>query len=182
MEVRFTVTLDDSVAFTLHAVRKSGVGRGAFRLVWIGGTLLFVAGAVGVLQLNSEEAEALAFGLGLGAVAWAVVYPFIYRATIEHNARTYANNMGTRGIVGEITLILSEESLVEITEVGRSEARWENMHSVEEVGDYTYIFVTAGLASILPRHGFASDAEYEATRDFAMRKLVDERGETDRRS
>jgi hypothetical protein len=69
------------------------------------------------------------------------------------------------------------DTLVEITEIGRTEVRWENMKGVDDAGDRTYIFVTGMLASILPRRGFDSDEEYFAARDFAMRKLVDERQE-----
>jgi hypothetical protein len=178
VEVRFTVTLDDYVAYTLHVVRKSRVGRGPYLFMWLGLPLLCALGAVwALLHLENDKAEAIAFGLVCGAVACATIYPFIYRVTIEHNARTYARNMGARGVVGEITLVFSEESLLEITEVGRTEVQWEHMKGVEEVDDYTYIYVTGAGTSVIPRHGFASEAEYEAARDFAMRKLVDERQE-----
>ena len=80
--------------------------------------------------------------------------------------------LGGRGIIGERGLSLSEELLVAVSETFRTEVRWENMTGVEVVGDTTYIFISGISALILPRHGFDSDAEYEAVRDFALRKLA----------
>src|SRR5690242_15680125 len=101
--------------------------------MWIGGTLRCAAGAAGAWQLGGETAESFSIVLGVLTVVYAASYPQAHRATIERNARAYARNMGTRGVVGEIKLILSEESLVEVTEIARSEVRWAVMQGVEEV-------------------------------------------------
>jgi hypothetical protein len=74
-------------------------------------------------------------------------------------------------VTGPIRLILSEESLVEITELTRTEARWRDMDGIEEVGDYTFIMVTGMTAAILPRRGFEREDDYLSVRDFARARF-----------
>jgi hypothetical protein len=102
---------------------------------------------------------------------WLFTFPSSYRKGIARNTRAFVNKLGGRGIIGERSLILREELLVAISETFRTEVRWEHVQSVEEVGDYTYIFISGISAVILPRCGFDSDAEYQLARDFAVRKL-----------
>jgi hypothetical protein len=169
MHVRYTVTLNDFVVFNLYITRKSGVGRSAYFILWLGLPILFALGALQAVQF-SREIAALAFVIL--AVFWLCFFPFRYRDALARNARTFVKKLGGRGIIGERGLILSEELLVAISETFRTEARWENMTGVDVVGEYTYIFLTGISALILPRRGFDSDSEYEAVRDFVLRKLA----------
>ena len=173
MEVRYTVTLDDLVAFNLYMTRKSGVGRPGYLIFWFGFPLFCAALAALVLSL---EPNALTVGLALGLCAGAVVWPFTFprsfRSAQARNTRAFVKRLGGRGIIGERLLSLSEEKLVAVSETFRTEVRWENLTGVEEVGDYTYIFIAGISAVILPRHGCDGDEEYEAARDFALRMLA----------
>ncbi|HEY1186881.1 MAG TPA: YcxB family protein [Gemmata sp.] len=173
MEVRYTLTLRDYIAFLLNRIRKSGVGRGWYFFWWALLPLLCVSGIVWAFQLDDDNAHPFAGILALTGIFFAIIYPPVYRASLERNLRAYAKKMGTQGITGPITLVLTEELFVEITEAIRSETRWETMKGMEEVGDYTYIFVTGALTAILPRSGFDTDEAYHAVRDFVRRKLAD---------
>ena len=173
MEVRYTLTVDEYVAFCLHAHRRSGVGRGSYFVAWVAAPIFCVIGASWLLMLNQEVAAMAAVLLVVIGCVFAAVYPFVYRAQVERSVRAYAEKVGTHGITGPITLILSEESLTEITATTRSEVKWANMQGIEEVGDRTYIYITGASAAVLPRFGFEADEDYEAVRDFAMRKLAD---------
>jgi hypothetical protein len=168
MKVRYTVTLDDLVALNLYLNKKSGAGRGAYLVTWLGLPIICALGAVQVLQLDHIP---FAFFLGILALFWLLVFPFRYRAALARGVRAFVTNLGGRGIIGERSLIFSEELLVALSETVRTEVRWENMTSVDVVGEYTYIFLTGITALVLPRHGFDSDAEYEAARAYALRKL-----------
>jgi hypothetical protein len=173
VEVRYTVTLEDFVAFNLYISRKAGVGRPGYLMIWLGFPLLCAAGAALLLQReNGPLTLGLALGLGGVAAVWPFTFPSSYRSALARNARAFVKNLGGRGIIGARALIFSEERLVAISETFRTEARWENMTGVDVVGDYTYIFIAGISALILPRHGCDSDAEYEAARDFALRKLT----------
>ena len=85
--------------------------------------------------------------------------------------RIQAKQFGVRGVVGAITLILTDESLTEITETTRSEIKWKDMERVDEVGNHTFIMVNPLLAAIVPRHGFANEQDYVKVRDFVKARV-----------
>lgn len=172
MEVRYTLTLAEYVECAFHAYRKARVGRASYVLVWLIVPILCSGVAMGMWQYGGAM-RPVAIGLALAAAAFLIVYPFLHRAAIRRNLRACAEQAGTQGVTGPITLVLSEESLTEITETGRSEVKWAEMKGIEVVGERTYIYASGTSASVLPRSGFATAAEYEAVRDFALRKLAD---------
>ena len=169
MQVRYTVSLDDFVALNLYLTRKSGAGRPGFLMVWLGLPILCATGAVWLLELGREMVAIWLLGV---AVFWLLMIPSRFREGQARGIRAFVKKLGGRGIIGERGLSLSEELLVAVSETFRTEVRWENMTGVDVVGDTTYIFISGISALILPRHGFDSDAEYEAVRDFALRKLA----------
>ena len=59
MQVRYTVTLADLVAYDLYFNRKSGVGRPGYLIIWLGPPILCAAGAVRALQHDHEPAAML---------------------------------------------------------------------------------------------------------------------------
>lgn len=173
MEVRYTLTLDDYIAFCMHRLRKDLWESRVFMVFWIGPPVFFAAVAVVLVFLDewyyySGAALSLIFGVGC-----AVMFPAEYRTRLERSIRKDEVRKGTRGVLGPITLILSEESLVEITETIRSECKWKDIKGVEEVGDWIIIQVSGHLSAIIPRLAFAHDEDYYAVRDFAFRKLAD---------
>jgi hypothetical protein len=170
MEIRYTLTLKDLIALNVHLTRKSGLGRVRYLVGWFGPPTFCAVVAVWSLQ---HDREPFALLMLLLAALLPFVFPQMYRASLERNVRTFVKRLGARGILGERALILSEDLLVVVTETYHTEVRWENLQGIEVVGDSTYIFIAGISAVILPRRGCASDAEYEAARDFALRKLSD---------
>jgi hypothetical protein len=168
VKVRYTVTLDDFVAYHLHMTKKSGAARTGYLMVWLGFPLICALVAVWALQ---PDFVPVAFVLVVVAVFWLFAFPGLHRSAIARNVRSFVKNLGARGVICERTLILSEDRLVSISETFRIEVLWGNMTGVDVVGECTYLFISGIFAVILPRHGFDSDSEYEAVRDFALRKL-----------
>lgn len=169
MEVSYSTTVDDYVTFSLLMWRKSKMGRGVFLASWL---LLPVVGLLGAAMLvaaNGLSVEAMVC-LG-GVVLYAAVYPAVHRFWLTNHIHAYVKNLGSRGVIGPIRLILSEETLIEITETTRSEVKWRDMQGIEEVGDYTFIMITGMSAAILPRHGFEREDDYYKVRDYARARI-----------
>ena len=167
MEVSYTTTIDDYVAYSMHALKRSPSMKWRLALGWV---LIPLGCWVGAALLASGD-PALAAGLAAGGAACAVIAPPVQRASIASAVRAYAHDLGTRGVIGRITLVLEDDTLTERTESVQSVARWRDMQGVEVVGDCTYIHVTGLLAAIVPRRGFERPEDYEAVRDFAVAKL-----------
>ena len=170
MEVRFTVTLEDYIAFNLHSARKSGIGRAGYLFAWFWFPLVFASSAVWVWLLGHAL---LACGLVAVAIFVLAMFPAYHGATVARYTRAIVRRTGGRGIIGEHALIFSEETLVAINEVGRTVLRWENLTGVDVVGDRTFIWF-CGLWRILPRAGFDRDEQYESARDFALRMWAEQ--------
>jgi hypothetical protein len=167
VEVNYTTTLDDYVAFNLHTLKRSPSMKWRFGIGWV---LLPLGCWMAAAQSASSNPE-LAVVLATGGLVYAIAYPFVYRAWVGRAIRAYAQDLGDRGVIGRITLVLTEESLTERTEAVQSVARWRDMKGVAVVGDCTYIYVTGLLTAIIPRHGFEREEDYEAVREFAVAKL-----------
>jgi YcxB-like protein len=168
VEVTYTTTIDDYVAWNMHSLKRSKSMTLRFVLNWVMPPLL--CGIVAVVL--GEGYPLLAVLLAISGVLYAVSYPFVYHAMVSSAVRAYAQDLGTQGVIGRLTLILEEDTLTERTKSVQSVARWRDMKGMEVVGDCTYIYVTGLLAAIIPRHGFERPEEYEAVRDFALGKLT----------
>jgi hypothetical protein len=168
MEVRYTLTVDDYVAFYIYMCRKSisawvhyAVGCVAIHIICV----LFGVGLVGDgVALGAVIATVLSVPVG-------VHFHRSYSQKVAQDMRDYVVRQGLYGPVGPITLILSEAAILEITETARTEVKWTDVERVEEVGDATYILISAESFAIWPRIGFARDEEYHAARDFALRAV-----------
>jgi hypothetical protein len=168
VEVSYKTTLDDFVAYTWHMWWKSKTARRGFLSQWLALPAVGLVAAGTLLAAGSWVGSGVSAGLSL---LYAVVFPFSYCRSAKNGIREYAKELGGRGVIGSIRLILSEESLVEITELTRSEARWRDMQGIEEFGDYTIILVTEMTAAIIPRHGFERDEDYFCVREYARERI-----------
>ena len=168
MEVTYTTTLDDYVAFGVHALKRSpsmkwrtGFGWALVPLAcWLWASLLVAT------------TPATAVVLAIGGLAYAALYPLAHRAWVSSAIRAYARDLGARGVVGRITLVLADDTMTERTESVQSVARWQDMKGAEVVDDRTYVYVTGLLAAVIPRRGFERAEDYEAVRDFVLAKLA----------
>jgi hypothetical protein len=168
VEVSYTTTVDDYVTFSLHMWRKSKVLRGSYLVSWLWLPLLALFGAVVCALIDLGD---VAVACVAGAVLYAAIYPAYYRSRLQNHVRLFAKELGLQGVIGPIHLILSDESLMEITERTRSEAKWRDMEGIEEMDGYTFIMVTGLTAAIVPRHAFEREDDYYAVRDFARARI-----------
>jgi hypothetical protein len=177
MEVTYTTTMKDYLAFNRHIVRRSAV---LWRLVvfeWIALTVVLGYGAT-ALAINGDVWLAL-ISAALCLLS-AAFFPSLLWTFLNWLNWANARRTGTRGVIGRITLVLNQETLLEITETTRTEARWKDIKGAEIDGDYTFIYVTGLSAAILPRHGFSSDKEYQAVQEFALARM-EQRAQQERR-
>lgn len=166
MDVTYKTTVDDYLVYCRHHFKSS---KACFQNYLVGWLLLplglLIAALYGFFQADWDTI--FVQFLVLGAGAHLVFYPLMYRLWFDSYVRNYATEHGTKGVIGNLRLILNEDTLVEITETTKSEADWKDIHRIDEVGGYTFIYVTPLAAAILPKHAFASEEEYERTRDYA---------------
>jgi hypothetical protein len=187
MEVEYRLTPDDYTAYSLYAYRRSKVNQQGLLMGWVFIPLLCFACATifaGVAFLAAVTESPGARELGIAALGclfpgavYALVHPILYHLTQRANTKAFYKELWSLSSSWRIRLILTETSLVEITERTRSEANWRDMAGIEEVGDHTFIFVTELQTAILPRHGFLCEEDYFRARDFALARVGKNDGE-----
>lgn len=165
MEVTYTTTVDDYVAWCMHNRKRSPTQKWLYRTGWL---LIPLGCFIRAATLFAQAVPSAAITWALAGVIYTVIYPLFIRWSI----RAYAQDQGTRGVIGRITLVLTDDTLTERTESVQSVVRWQDMAGVDVVAERTYIYVTGMLAAIIPQHGFERAEDYMAVRDFAVAKLA----------
>lgn len=56
-----------------------------------------------------------------------------------------------KGVIGEHTLEITDEGLVESTEVNRSLSNWRTPFRIRETRRYVYIYISCGSAHVVPK-------------------------------
>lgn len=129
----------------------------------------------------------LYFGLGMFALAWGVIFAAgdhqdtpgliasaivatlvtlmamafsLCAITASLGMQAYLRN--NQGMVGEHTLEITAEGLVEATDINWTVSKWESPWCIRETSHYAYIFISDGNAHVVPlrkplREGSAGD-------------------------
>ena len=158
-EFSYTMTKDDYIEYNMHILKKR------FGIQW--GILPF--GCLMWIGIPAYFYPIVTIGLVVCGVGITSIWLRIMRTRITQEIQV--QEFGAEGLIERITLFLTDETLTERTVVADSVIRWQDMKGMKVVGDCTYLYVTDELAAIIPRHGFVHQDDYEAVRDFALKKL-----------
>ena len=142
MQIRYSLDRLD----ILRANVRSALHNRMMMLIQAGISLLFA--------LNSLNSPATpAHGLGVTIVAVLIValaiFAFMLGATVLLTALLVVGRKHT-GILGEHTLRITDEGLVEKTEHTESLHRWSAYHRTIKSGAYLYLYITEGMAHPVP--------------------------------
>lgn len=159
LEFSYTMTKDDYIECDMHILKKQ------LRRPWG----ILPIGCMMWIGIPAYFFPIVTISLGVCVVVSIWIWLRIIRKRFTQVIQ--ALEFGAEGLIERITLFLTDETLTERTVVADSVARWEDMIGMKVVGDCTYIYVTEELTAIIPRHGFVHQDDYEAVRDFALKKL-----------
>jgi hypothetical protein len=172
MEVTYNRSREDYVALALwHAKRTPNTYRRMNVGCWVGIPVTCAVAAALLIAVAGGWWAVLGVFLAFMGLVYAVVHPLRYWVGVERAIRARFSQLGTVGDTGRITLILTDESMVMITEDGRSETRWASMRRVVVDGDYTFVFVTDLSVAVFSRDGFVWGEDYEQARDFIVARV-----------
>ena len=74
-----------------------------------------------------------------------VLHQALHRLALQH-----------RGVIGKHTLQITDEGLIERTDVNEAISKWAGLHKVVSGPKYLYIYVTESNAHIVPKRYFPS--------------------------
>jgi hypothetical protein len=142
MQIRYSLNRWD----LLRVNARSALHNRMIILIWVGISLL--------LALNSfNRSTALAHGFGVSLITVLIValaiFTLMLGATLLLTSLIVAGRKHT-GVLGEHTLRVTEEGLVEKTEHNESLNRWSAYHRTVKSGAYLFLYVTEGMAHVVP--------------------------------
>lgn len=176
MRIRYDVTLDDVVALNHHHIRHSPfVRRRMTFLRWLlPGVLLAYFLAVATVR---SPTPAMAVWMPAGWVAvsvvWMLVFPRLMRWKSARQVRQLYAEGKNQGMVGPHELELTGDELIHRSSVSESRLRCSAIERVDTDGGYTFLYVSATSAHIIP-HAAVTEGDPEAFADAVRQKLADD--------
>jgi hypothetical protein len=95
-----------------------------------------------------EEAHTITSILFATVSTLCIAAAGLFGAFIVNATRACVRN--GKGVLGEHTLEITEEGLVESTDVNRTLANWNSAFQIRRTGSYAFIYVSVGNAHVVP--------------------------------
>jgi hypothetical protein len=142
MQIRYSLTRLDLLRVNV----RSALHNRTIILIWIGISLFFSLNA-----FNSSTNPAHGFGVSIVSVLIIAlaIFTLMAGATLLLTLLVVASREHT-GVLGEHTLRVTDEGLVEKTEHNESLHRWSAYHRTVKSGAYLFLYVTEGMAHVVP--------------------------------
>jgi hypothetical protein len=165
VELHYTLTCDDVIAFNLHHLSTSKTARKSRRRVflWLAGS--FTALMVIILrdQLSKGSGLVPAFAImvpfAIPLAIFLIIYPRYYRWHIRRYVRQAWSEGKNKALAGEQALKADEEALQTSSEFAATRMNWELVERVDVLEHYIFVYISAFNALILPRSTFASGSK-----------------------
>lgn len=156
MRVNYNVGIDDMVAFNRYHIRNSRSMQFWYRVGYLWGVFIGVAIALAFSSWDVWPRVALVAGF---AVIYGIIYRLNYYRWIDSGARKMIAEGKNKGILGDHTMTLSKDGLIETCDVGESRSTWGGVERIEEDDEYVYLYIGAYQAHVIPRRAFTSGAD-----------------------
>lgn len=162
MELNYTLTRDDYIAFNLHHANNDSASKKRINFLRI---LLPVAAAFmmvltlltnhsGVVTTIISIVPALAIG-----IVWIIFLPRFYNFLLVKNIKKMLEKREKSEFEGPVHLVLGQDTLHLQKETGTSETKYIAVERIEEDSQHLYIYIGAISAIIVPFVAFASQQE-----------------------
>ncbi len=173
IDTTFTRTVDDLVLFQMRYLKNNESIQRCKLIGWLSWPIVF--GFFGVLTYLSVEADekpsAALFFLSC-AIIYALIYPLWFRWRVGRAIRKCTNEKSSRGQIGDIRNVLSNETVSEIVADSKLETHWRGTEKLDETELHTFLSLSPITAIIWPRNGFRTEDEYRRVVDYAKERFA----------
>lgn len=160
MEVSFDVEKKHLIDFSLYNIKNS---KEIKRIVTIQRfltplTFLFFALIIGV----SRNEMKIWLGVFVGVyIAWVILYPKLYMISVRKSVKKNIEELnGKQDLIGHCKLILTQDEVIEESNVRTNKTKWKNLIRLVETEEYVFVFNTESSAYVIPKENF-ENKEYE---------------------
>ena len=176
-EVNYEINADDVLAFSRHNCRSSRT----MRRLRVGGytfiTLLLLFGDIVQLWVRRflpwEYLLPVVGRQVLELVLFVGIYYLALRWVVKFTASNLSKESRNAGVMCKHKVVISDEALVETTDVGEQRVLWRGVDRVEENESHIFIYTAPATAHVIPKWAFATNREaeefFQAARTYHLR-------------
>ncbi|MCC6144246.1 MAG: YcxB family protein [Candidatus Hydrogenedentes bacterium] len=165
MQLEFTVTQDDFLAYSQWHYRRSAEGRYTMRRLYIIGVIIFIA--FGVMEYDNPDYGAgnptrYALYLGITAGALIIVYGGYLRLIRPMLLRSLSNTGRFKEMLGATAMSFDARRISVENPHGRGRTEWRSIQQIAETKDHVFLVFGPMQAFVLPKRAFPSPEEADA--------------------
>lgn len=159
MLIRYENTKEDWVAFGDYFLTHSAPGKKSMkRMRWTFPICMFI---IGGLLFEGADLKFNFVTAALASIFGFVAMPPLLRAFTARFQRKFIVQNGRKGLVGERSLEITDEGLIERTLYNETKFAWASIHKIESTPNQTYIFTAPFEALIIP-HNAIYEGDFRA--------------------
>ncbi len=174
MRIRYEITLEDLLAFSLHLHQKSPT----LRRNRLRAAIALAAMILGLCLVASEITSEPAFlwvGVG-GATVIGAIYPRIYRRNVKWlSSRMYAEGQN-KALLCEHVTELRDNGLFDGTEFLERTVFWKGIERIESLPGHTFVYLSTMSAQVIPENSII-EGNYQLFVAELQRRWQHSRGE-----
>ncbi len=160
MEVSFDVEKKHLIDFSLYNIKNSKQIQRIVKVQRFLTPLVFLIFAlmIGVAQNDIP----LWLGVFAGVyIAWVILYPRLYMMSVRRSVKkNIEEHSGKQDLIGNCKLILTEDAVIEESNVRTNKTKWKNLIRLVETKEYVFVFNTETSSYVIPKERFKNE-EYE---------------------
>jgi hypothetical protein len=96
-----------------------------------------------------------------GVPIYLIYFPWAYRRKVRKIIAGMAGEGHNRALFSHHRVEISPQGIADASDLRQSSTAWRAVERVVKIGDYTFVYVSASSAIIVPRRAFATPTEFE---------------------
>ena len=167
MEMNYKVTEEDYIDFNVYHSKNSETVKRSLIIQRITVPLMYVLLAMFFSYLLDLPFLVLLIPFLILAALWIIFYPAYFFRHIGKTAKKMIREGRNNGVLGDYTMVLSEDGLREISKTGEKSVAWSGIEKLGEDQTNFYLYNSGMSAFILPKRNLGN---VEEVRSFLQSK------------
>ncbi len=151
--LKYTITIDDLIAFNMYHVKNSPTVRRNFYIlqICVAGTIFVFFLCQAILQRKLSPLIGGFFGALFGYIFFTCFLTLTYSLGIKTTTTKMFKEGSAKGILGEHILELTDTEIIERTSVNELKTMISFLERVETTSEYAFIYISSLQAHLIPR-------------------------------
>jgi hypothetical protein len=111
----------------------------------------------------------------LTSLIWILFYPKYVRGFTAKRISAMVNEGKNRDMLGNHSLTLSDDGIIETSENGESKVSWKGIERYLETKDHYFIYISSVMACIVPKKAFENEEKKNEFVTILKDKIVNKR-------